>query len=1243
MAGAKLAVGAIIAKRYKVEALLGEAKDYSLYECDYEGFTMIAKVYNDGLQPNEQLFNAIKELGSLTIGKIIDSGRDGNGVFCEIRFKYTNGNMAEEGAVNQKYLLKQFIPAIIEDLRNIHNAGLVHGKIRPYNLFHSEIGSDIILGDFGIDEVRNSLENEEFLTLAKDIGYLPPSAMKGIITKEDDYYALGMTLYQLATGIDLFKGLSDKELYKFAHMEYLNIRGNIDSTLANIIRGLTVKAKDERWGYTEVSRALQGEDVEINDDYVCDVDIDSFDASQMTSGDVVLKTKKNNIIISKVNTVEEDYDYHNFFDTDDNNDQTYFSSGFVSAKIDDDEAAIYEHGLYDEDDDDDGIEYANSYSNPSPIRREVPKEEENFISREEATDAYGIDDTLNNISSETSDVTREEKKEESEKTAGGGLSFDDLSFLDDIDDDDDFDIEELIKARLFEGKSAEETKELFTPKPKPKKEEPEITTEKPAETEKEEVFDDTMAESDDSEKENELSGDTEVFGNDKAEEDDLFGDAKVFAPDNKETKNTIEEDDDDLFGDSDVFGKMSESDAADDLFGDSSAFDMVAPKQTKQMENKSAFAAEVNKRSDSSFESKLVGIAKDIEPVNKVGEEKPVGIFKVSEQEQRETVKPIEEKKEPQSGISEHKPGIYKVSADEPAAVKEPQGGISEHIYKVDEDKAATVGEKNVPQSTPVQEASHIPGIYKVDSNGNLIVERYEPKKAAAAPVSAPINDRADEAVKNEEKQESGIKILSQSGQKPTFNEKADFKPKNAEENIEKEEEADIPIEESIEAALGIPVKENIGNSFDTAQGEAEDEESKSVSDFLNSIDYSEELTAQEEESTQDDRTDEEEDTGAYDEEEEESEIASENDRMINKYLGLDGDDVGDASDEEDDEDEIVAQADEDDYLYDDYDEEEEEKEETFAIGDYLDNEDIMTAAGDISADDTDYEKELAQAEWVAPQKEEVKVEKADIDYSEDLFAEESEEDDYDEENDEEIGSVAFFDDEDEDSGYDYESPDDIEPYEFEGKKYLEINQLIEEMAQNWDKGVEELYSGRLYTYFKKFKKEIAQSAKDCVEIEDTNLGFFKFIYNVNPNMPFYWKDIRFTNLNDIAYNISVSKNLRLYKEMLQKGLFTVYLNANEYGNQLINEIMELEDEVSEGNNNDVVIYKLMYSFSDRPCYIFEGYKFVSVENLVEYLYENKERLNDLCKLLMNSIKFFAWLEFLGFGGEVTHLLKEDE
>ncbi|MBR1737914.1 MAG: hypothetical protein IJ736_13030, partial [Firmicutes bacterium] len=711
-----------------------------------------------------------------------------NGFFCEIRFKYTNGNLAEEGAVNQKFLLKQFIPAIIEDLRNIHNAGLVHGKIRPYNLFHSEIGSDIILGDFGIDEVRNSLENEEFITLAKDIGYLPPSAMNGVITKEDDYYALGMTLYQLATGIDLFNGLSDKELFKFAHTEYLNIRGNVDSMLANIIRGLTVKAKDERWGYTEVTRALQGEDVEINDDYVCDVDVDSFNGKDMSGGDVVLKTKKSNIIISKVNTVEEDYDYHNFFDTDDNNNnQSYFSAGFASSKIDDDEASIYERGLYDEDDDDDGIEYANSYSNPSPIKREEPKKEENFISREAATDSYGIDDPLNKTVA-SSGEGQEETKEDSGSSgdSDSSLSFDDLSFLDDIDDDDDFDIENLIKARLFDGKSAEETKELFTPKPKPKKEEPKEEP-KPLEAEKEEppveeppvseeisedISDAPDPVSSDS-KGDDLFDDSNPFSKDK--DDDLFGYSAAFSQNKTEQQDSTEEDDD-LFGDSDAFGKMSESDVADDLFGDSGAFDEVVPKKTKPEENKSAFAAEVNKRNDNSFESKLASIAKDIEPENK-----PVGIFKVSD---------IPQSAAEEKNVSEHKPGIYKVGASETA-----------------------FNGNGTPAADTSKETNHTPGIYKVDSSGNLVVEKYEPKKPSVEP--EPVKDTASESNKSEDNSNSGIKILSYGGQKPTFTEKADFKPKNiTEDTAEKDKDfnisdfdtsdSDIPIEESIEAEFGI-------------------------------------------------------------------------------------------------------------------------------------------------------------------------------------------------------------------------------------------------------------------------------------------------------------------------------------------------------------------------------------------------------------------------------------------------------
>ena len=87
-----------------------------------------------------------------------------------------------------------------------HRAGIIHGDIKPANIFLTEDGR-IKLGDFGIARFATQLSGS-----AKLVGtpaYLSPEQIKGEAQDHrSDIFSLGVVLYQLATGVRPFDGTS---------------------------------------------------------------------------------------------------------------------------------------------------------------------------------------------------------------------------------------------------------------------------------------------------------------------------------------------------------------------------------------------------------------------------------------------------------------------------------------------------------------------------------------------------------------------------------------------------------------------------------------------------------------------------------------------------------------------------------------------------------------------------------------------------------------------------------------------------------------------------------------------------------------------------------------------------------------------------------------------------------------------------------------------------------------------------
>jgi len=91
-------------------------------------------------------------------------------------------------------------------LSRAHKAGVIHGDVKPANIFVTEHGQ-IKLGDFGI--ARFATQVSGAASLVGTPAYLSPEQIKGDPQDHrSDIFSIGIVLYQLTTGIRPFDGSS---------------------------------------------------------------------------------------------------------------------------------------------------------------------------------------------------------------------------------------------------------------------------------------------------------------------------------------------------------------------------------------------------------------------------------------------------------------------------------------------------------------------------------------------------------------------------------------------------------------------------------------------------------------------------------------------------------------------------------------------------------------------------------------------------------------------------------------------------------------------------------------------------------------------------------------------------------------------------------------------------------------------------------------------------------------------------
>jgi len=177
---------------------------------------------------------------------------------CHLIMEYFDGHPLDTfiqnitGPIQETQAIDIF-SQVLEAMKYLHQKKIIHRDIKPSNIMVNKEGKVQLL-DFGI---AKNTENDPSLTIVgESAGYTPmymsPEHCNGEkITNQSDIYSLGVTLWQMLTGIAPYENLTQGQIYIKVAKEPLpsvqSVYEHVSLKMNNVVQKATDKAPKNRY------------------------------------------------------------------------------------------------------------------------------------------------------------------------------------------------------------------------------------------------------------------------------------------------------------------------------------------------------------------------------------------------------------------------------------------------------------------------------------------------------------------------------------------------------------------------------------------------------------------------------------------------------------------------------------------------------------------------------------------------------------------------------------------------------------------------------------------------------------------------------------------------------------------------------------------------------------------------------------------------------------------------------------
>lgn len=240
---------------------IGEESDYVL------------KVYYPNFDINKKLMQVVRSFQFEMVVELFDYGKtyvDGKHRYYELMEYLKGGTLRDLHLEGDFNLFRRIALQGAAALAYCHHHGVLHKDIKPTNFFFRDATqTQLVLGDFGISALKEENARSFRTTQARTPIYAAPEMYADVIdgeveiTEAADYYSLGMTLFALWLGENPMSS-NERIMMKQKSEGRLPRLAELPDKVKQLVQGLTAVNQQSRWGYDQVEKWFQGEDVPVD-------------------------------------------------------------------------------------------------------------------------------------------------------------------------------------------------------------------------------------------------------------------------------------------------------------------------------------------------------------------------------------------------------------------------------------------------------------------------------------------------------------------------------------------------------------------------------------------------------------------------------------------------------------------------------------------------------------------------------------------------------------------------------------------------------------------------------------------------------------------------------------------------------------------------------------------------------------------------------------------------------------------